>query len=53
MTSFTKDGLVSNAGSLLLQAPPKDQGGPPVSGLDSWTMAADGGIDMTFVTLRS
>ena len=51
LTSFTKDGLVFDAGSLPLKAPPPGQGGPPSVGLGTWARAAGGGYDATFVSL--
>jgi hypothetical protein len=51
LTSFTKDGLVFDAGSLPLKAPAPGQGGPPSVGLGAWAAAKGGGFDATFVNL--
>src|SRR5207302_8826398 len=53
LASFTKDGLVFDAGSLPLKAPPPGRGGPPSVGLGTWAEAAGGGFDVTFVSLAA
>jgi len=49
--AITKDGLVIDAGSVSLKAPPPGQNSPITIGLGTWANAASGGFDVTFVSL--
>jgi hypothetical protein len=53
LVTFSKDGLVTDAGALPLKAPPPGQVSPPSVGLGSWAPGADGGYDITFVNLAA
>jgi hypothetical protein len=51
LTSFSQDGLVIDAGSVPLKAPPAGQGGPSSVSLGRWAAAMGGGYNVTFVSL--
>lgn len=52
LAAFTRDGIVIDAGSVPMTAPPAGQGNGPITiGLGSWTAAAAGGFNVRFASL--
>ncbi len=52
LVSFSKDGLVIDAGSIPQKAPPAGQSNGPITiGLGSWVAAQDAGFHVRFVSL--
>jgi len=53
LAAFTKDGLMIDAGSIPFKAPSPGDNTPITIGLGSWAPAANGGYDLTFVSLAA